>query len=304
MMRLRLAVIGAGRLGAACAAAVRDAPDLTLAGIVQPAQGLPDDRHAAGGDAPEVEHVRDLGGVDAALVCVPTEAAAGVEQELLQMRIPIVECASFEGRAQGEHHERVAHLAARHRVGAVVGAGWDPGVLPQLRQLFEMLIPKGHTQQVRHLAAGLHHTACVEQVAGVHAALSSELPAAGGAMQRYVYVQLERGADFEQVRRQIEGDPLYADEPTQVLPVPDVEALESETGGFVIERIAAGGGGPHASLLLEARLDETRVCAHLMLDAARALARQPHQAWRYTPFGLVPLPGPQVAHDPPPRRTR
>jgi len=233
--------------------------------------------------------VRDLGEVDAALLCVRTEAAPDAAQELLQMRVPIVECAGFEGHALREHHERIAHLAERYRVSAVVGAGWDPGVLPQLRRLFELLIPNGRTHEGRHLAPALHHTAAAEGVAGVQGALSSEVPDAAGGVQRIVYVQLARGADFERVRRQIEGDPLYADEPTQVLPVPDLAALETEQRGVLIERLQEGPAGAHASLLLEARVDDAAFSARLMLDAVRALAGLPHHAWRYTPSGLLPL---------------
>lgn len=289
MKPLRLAVIGWGRLGRACAAALPLTPDLILAGVVRRAESLDAAAGGVAGGAPMVSHLRDLEAVDAALVCVPSEAVPGTVQELLQMRMPVVECASFEGRALLDHHERVAHLAMRYRVGAVVGAGWNPGVLPQLRQLFELLIPKGQTRQLRHLAPGLHHTAAAEGVAGVAGALSSEVPDASGCIRRYIYVQLARDADFDRVRRQIEGDPLYADEPTQVLPVPDLAALESEDRGVVIERLAEGMGGPHASLLLEARADEPAFCARMMCDGARALMSVPHRAWRYSPFGLIPL---------------
>jgi hypothetical protein len=70
-----------------------------------------------------VLHPRDLQAVDAALARVPTGSALCTMQELLQMRIPVVEWASFEGRALLDHHEQIAHLTSRHRVGAVVGAG-------------------------------------------------------------------------------------------------------------------------------------------------------------------------------------
>jgi len=57
----------------------------------------------------------------------------------------------------------------------------------------------------------------------------------------------------------------------------------------LIERLGEGPGAPHASLILEARLDPVAFSARLMLDAARSLALHPRGAWRYTPFGLVSL---------------
>jgi len=289
MTRARLAVVGWGRLGQACAAALHDAQDLVLAGVVRRTDSL----QAAGANAvrgtPCVAHVRDLGSVDGALLCVPGKAAPDTARELLQMRVPIVECASFEGRALREHHERIAHLAARHRVGAVVGAGWDPGVLQQLQHLFELLVPRGRTHVGQHLAAGLHHTAAAEGVPGVQGALGSEVRDPQTGAHRYVYVQLARGADFERVRCRIQADPLYADAPTEVLPVDDLASLEREQRGVLVERLGEGAGGPHPSLVLEARADPAAFCARLMLDAARALAAAPHRGWRYTPFGLVAL---------------
>lgn len=286
-----MAIVGWGRLGRACAEALRETPELALAGIVRRADSL-----AAAPSSPLpgvacVSHVSELDAVDTALLCVPTASAPGVARELLQSHLSLVECTAFEGDALREHQAAIAHLAERFRVGAVVGAGWDPGVLPQLQQLFELLIPHGRSHVTRRVGASLHHTAAAESVIGVRGALCSELHAPGGGLQRYVYVELARGADFERVRRQIEADPLFADEPTQVLAVDDVAALEQENRGVLVERMGEGPGGPHASLILAARFDPVAFSARLMVDAARALAAHPRGAWRYTPAGLVPLDG-------------
>ncbi|WP_372526305.1 hypothetical protein [Piscinibacter sp.] len=180
MRRLRLAVIGWGQLGQACAAALRDSPDLALAGVVRRAESLAVSQLRPGRDMACVSHVSELGGIDAALLCVPTEAAPGAARELLQAGLPLVECASFEGDALRDHCEDLARIAARRRVAAVVGAGWDPGVLAQLQLLFERLIPKGHSSVTRHVAAGLHHTAAAEGVAGVRGALTVQRAARPG----------------------------------------------------------------------------------------------------------------------------
>ncbi|HEX5684806.1 MAG TPA: hypothetical protein VFY73_12335 [Ideonella sp.] len=292
MTRLRLAVIGWGRLGKACAEALRDAPELALAGIVRRADALGAASSSPIRGVPCVGHVSELEAIDAALLCVRSEAAPGVARELLQSRVRLVECADLADGALRAHHDEIAHLAKRYRVGAVVGAGWDPGLLPQLQRLFELLIPKGHSQVTRRVGTALHHTAAAENVAGVRGALCSELRDPDGGTHRYVYVELSRGGDLERVRQQIEGDPLFADEPTQVLPVDDLAALEQENRGVLVERLGDGVGGPHASLILEARLDPIAFTARLMLDAARSLSPHARGAWRYTPCGLVPLDGP------------
>ncbi len=281
-------MVGWGRLGQACAAALRDTADLALAGVVRRAETV----RAPGGPPRGVAcvgHVSELGAIDAALLCVPSEAAAGAAHELLQARVPLVECARLDGEALQRHHEAIAHLAQRHRVAAVVGAGWEPGLLPQLRSLFELLIPDGDTRVTRHVAAGLHHTAVAETLPGVRGALCGELHGPGGDRQRYVYVELTRGTDFDLVRRRIEADPLYCDEPTQVLPVDDIDALQRCDHGVLVERLGKETGMAHASLILEARLDECAFSAQLMLDAARRIAADARGAFRHTPLGLLPI---------------
>jgi diaminopimelate dehydrogenase len=290
MRPLRLAIIGGGRLGRACASVVHGLSDVVAAGIVQPTVGETATPHDAASGRACVGHISELGEIDAALVCVPTEVAPGVAHELLQARVPIVECASFDGDALARHHQDIAHAASRHRVAAVVGAGWDPGVLPQLQRLFEQLIPKGRSQVSRHVAAAAHHTAAAKGAPGVEAALCSELHEAGGPTKRYVYVQLTPGADLEPVRRHIESDPVFADSSTQVLVVDDVADFERDQQGVLVERLGEGTAGPHASLILEARCDPTLFTARLMIDAARALPLRGRGAFRYTPFGLLPVP--------------
>jgi diaminopimelate dehydrogenase len=284
----RLAVVGWGRLGRACAAALHDAADLALAGVVRRAQRLGEPGGPPRGVAC-VAHVSELGAIDAALLCVPSEAATGAARELLQARMPLVECARFDGEALRRHHDEIVHLAQRHRVAAVVGAGWDPGLLAQLRSLFELLIPRGDTRVTRHVAVGMHHAPAAETLPGVRGALCSELHDPAGRRQRYVYVELARGTDFDLVRRRIESDPLYADEPTQVLPVDDIAGLQRCDHGVLIERLGKESGTAHDSLTLEARLDENAFSAQLMLDAARKMAPGSRGVLRYTPFGLVPL---------------
>ena len=85
--RLQVAVIGAGRLGAACARALLEDEDLALAGIVRRTDSsgeLPAGlrRHAV---VTHVTHVRDLPLVEAALVCVPAQqVAVDPDPQLLQ----------------------------------------------------------------------------------------------------------------------------------------------------------------------------------------------------------------------------
>ncbi|MBA5607769.1 hypothetical protein H3H36_20655 [Duganella sp. FT3S] len=281
MRKLNVAVIGLGRLGRACARALIDEPEMTLAGVVRRPVSL---RPMYGELAPfpAVDHVSDLPYVDIALVCVPTGNVLGVSRELLQARIPIVECARLEGHALATHYGELDDIARAHRTTAVVGAGWDPGVLPLFSHAFDMLIPRGRNLSHRHPGLSLHRSAAVAHIRGVKEALAGEFHSAGGALQHLVYVTLEQGADLAPVQAAICADPLFAGEATQVFQVEDLADIEAEEGqGLVIERRSTAASGKHASLLVEARFEHTAFAARVMLDAARTISSLPHGAHRY-----------------------
>jgi diaminopimelate dehydrogenase len=270
--RLRLAVIGLGRLGRACAQAILDDPEIDLAGIVRRgtsvAASVPD-RLAR---FPIAGHLRELSDVHAALICVPTGDVLGVAREALQERIPIVECAQLTGPALQAHWQALQAAAELHRTKAVVGAGWEPGLFALFEQAFALLIPKGENHVSRRPGTSLHHTVAVQRVAGVAAALTSEYAAANGTRQRYVYVECSPGADVERIKRELASDPLFAGEETLVFPVESIAALEQAGHGVVFERRGTAGTAAHDTLLLEGRFDAIAFAARVMLDGARSLA--------------------------------
>ena len=130
MKRAQLAVVGFVALGRACALRLLEAEDLELAGVIRRSGGaLPAPLHRVAVAA----HLRDLKRVDAALLCVPPDAAPGIARDILQQRIPLVECARLEGRARQSYYADLDRAARNHRVAAIVGAGWDPGVRQRQR---------------------------------------------------------------------------------------------------------------------------------------------------------------------------
>jgi diaminopimelate dehydrogenase len=267
MKKIRLAIIGLGNLGHKCAEAILADQTTALAGIVRRAGPSP----LPGLKVPAVTHISELQEVDAALICVPPDAVMGVAKELLQRRIPVVECARLHGDAFLRHKSEMHRIALLHRTPAVVGAGCDPGALSLLRSHFALLAPHGHTETSLHTAPSLHHTLAAEGIKGVRKALATEFKSAGGAIQRYVYVELEASADAAEVEYAITQDPLFLDEQTLVFPVPSIAALEETNRGVLLERRAAQGETGHSSFLLEARFDEAGLAARMMLAAACAL---------------------------------
>lgn len=289
MSKRGVAVIGLGQLGRACAEALIGDVELELAGFVRrPATDtwartlVPEHLRRF----PVATHISELEGVHAALVCVPTDHVLGVARELLQARVPIVECARLEGRELAAHHASLEVAAEHHHVAAVTGAGWDPGALPLLRGAFEMMIPHGRTLLRRHTGLHLRHCAAAERLPGVRGALAGDYLGGPGAVQHYVYVALEPGVALETIQAALAADPLFAGESTQVFAVADLSDMEHQDElGLVLERLGQARSGAHPSLMLEARFDPLDMAARVMLDAARRLPQLRRGAHRYT-FGL------------------
>lgn len=291
MKRLRIAIVGFGRLGRACAAAILDASDLELAGVVRhTSTALP----TPFAHAPVAGHIRDLENIEVALVCVPAQETAGVALELLQGRMPIVECSQLADHARAAHYEAIQTAAHRHRVPAIVGAGWDPGALPLLQRLFEVLIPHGRTSLTRHPGIVLHHSPAIEDLAGVEEALIGEFRDADDKQRRYVYLRLASHADEQAVKQAIKADPVLADEATEVFALPDLRSLEASSGLVIERRGGAASAVEHPSLSLDARFDVWNFAGRVMVDAARAIAYLKPGAQRYALglTGVPPLPSP------------
>lgn len=271
MKTLRLAVVGFGRVGQVCAELISRSHDLSLAAVVRRAD-------SAGGKLPEAlrsvpvtTHIGQVKEVDAALLCVPTNAVAEVAGQILQHGIPIVDCVTQHGEALHAHKQAIHKVAFHHRAAAIVGAGWDPGALSVFRSWFALLTPGGATETRRHTGISLRHTTMARTVTGVKDALCAEVRGADGQRQRYVYVELEANADQEKVTQAIRADPLFLGEETHVFPVQSLAELEEEGRGVVLDRRGPAGRVGHQRLLLEARGEDTVLTAQVMLAAARAL---------------------------------
>jgi len=295
MKPLRLAVVGYGRVGQVCAELISLSHDLSLAAIVRrPASArgkLPETfRHI-----PVTTHIGQAKDVDAALICVPTNAVTETASQILQHGIPIVECATLHGDALHAHKEAIHQLSLHHGAPAIVGAGWDPGALSVFRSWFALLTPGGAMETRHHTGISLRHTTMARSVVGVKDALCAEVRATDGRLQRYVYVELEKGADADKITRAIRADPLFVGEDTQVFPVESLAELEQEGRGVVLDRRGPPGRLGHQHLLLEARFDETILTAQVMLAAALALPRLEPGAYVLTEIPLSAMWGERAA---------
>jgi diaminopimelate dehydrogenase len=139
--------------------------------------------------APVVTHISELNEVDAALICVPVDAVAGIAQALLQSRIPVVECARLHGEAFLGHKAEIHRAAVHHKVPAVVGAGCDPGALSLFRSQFALLAPGRHAETSLHTGSAATHWPRRHQ-RREEKRWRQNTRSMSGVLQRYVYVEL------------------------------------------------------------------------------------------------------------------
>jgi len=220
---------------------------------------------------PLLSHVGQLREVDGALICVPTNAVMEAASQILQHGIPIVDCAILHGESFHAYKEAIHKLAFHHNAPAVVGAGWDPGALSVFRSWLALLTPGGVTETTHRPGITLRHTVMAKNVVGVKDALCTEVRAADGRLQRYVYVELEKGVNADLVAQAIRADPLLLGEETQVFPLESLASLEQEGRGVVLDRRGSSQRLGRRHFVLEGRFDEAVVTAEVMLAAARAL---------------------------------
>jgi diaminopimelate dehydrogenase len=258
-------------VGKLCAEAACLSHDLTVAAFVRrPGSGTAGIPHQLR-HIPVMTHIGQAKDVDGALICVPTTVAADTGSEMLHHGIPIVDCVTLHGEAFHAHKEAIRKPALRHNAPAIVGAGWDPGALSVLRSWLALVTPGGTTETTHKPGASLRHTAMAQTVVGVKDALCTEVRAADGRLQRYVYVELEQGTDVDRVAQAVRADPLFLGQETQVFHVESLSALEQEGRGVVLDRRGASSQLGHQHFVFEARGDDAVLTAHTMLAAARAL---------------------------------
>ncbi len=271
MKRRRLAIVGLGKVGLACGKAIAATEDFAIAGIVRRPTSLGQPLPPPLRGATVAADASEIGAIDAALICLPPLLVREAATDLLQHGIPVVEAAALPIADRPVHREALHRAAIRHRVAAITGAGWDPGMLGLFRGLFAVMSPKGHTGTRDRPGVSLHHTLAARALPGIKDALCTDLRAAGGRMQRYVYVELEPGANPEAAVEAVQSDPLFMDEETLVVPVKSLAELEEEGHGVVLERLGLAAGDAHQRFLLEGRFDLYSVTGEIMVAAARAL---------------------------------
>ena len=267
---MKIAILGYGNIGRAAEQAILSAPDMELAGVYHHNDNL------------------DTIDADAVLLCTPTREVEPFAKALLQKGICTVD--SFDIHQQiYDLRQSLAAVAAEHKAVSVISAGWDPGSDSVVRTLLLAMAPQGVTYTNFGPGRSMGHTVAAKAIPGIKDALSMTNPMGKGVHSREVYVELEEGADAQQVEALLKADAYFASDETKMIVVESVAAINSVGHGvnLVREGISSNVDGQHLEFSM--RINNPALTAQVMVSCARAAVRM-QQKQQYGAYTLIELP--------------
>jgi len=271
MEKIKVAIVGYGNIGKYALQALLEAPDMEIAGVVRRkgAENLPKELE----DYKVVKDIDELGKVDVAILATPTRSVEEYALQYLPKGINTVD--SFDIHTKIVDLRRSLGKAAE-AAGAVsiISAGWDPGSDSVVRTLMESLAPKGISYTNFGPGRSMGHSVCVRSKAGVKDALSMTIPVGEGIHRRMVYVELEEGANLDEVTAAIKADPYFANDETHVFQVESVDALNDVGHGVNLVRKGVSGQTHNQLFEFNMKINNPALTAQVLVNAARASMKQ------------------------------
>ncbi|MBP3689118.1 MAG: diaminopimelate dehydrogenase [Bacteroidaceae bacterium] len=289
MNKISVAIVGYGNIGQYTLQALQAAPDMQIAGVVRRAGAK--DKPAQLADYNVVSNIQELGHVDVAILATPTRSVQEYALQCLKLGINTVD--SFDIHTQILELRRTLDAAAKQagRV-SIISAGWDPGSDSVVRTLIESLAPKGITYTNFGPGRSMGHSVCVKSKAGVRDALSLTIPVGQGIHRRMVYVELQDGADLDQVTADIKADPYFASDETHVFAVDSVDALNDVGHGVNLVRKGVSGTTHNQLFEFNMKINNPALTAQVLVNAARASVKQQPGAYTMIEIPVIDyLPG-------------
>ena len=270
---IRVAIVGYGNVGKYAVEAVREAPDMELAGVIRRKSSV-GKTPAELADISIVSSVNELGKVDVVLLCGPTRSIPEIAEEYLSLGIHTVDSFDIHGESLWNHRQQLDKVGKKYNAVSIVSAGWDPGSDSMVRVLMEAMAPKGVTYTNFGPGMSMGHTVAVKSKKGVRNALSMTIPVGCGIHSRAVYVELEPGADFTEVERAIKTDAYFVKDNTIVTQVSNVDALMDMGHGVLMERKGVSGITHNQLFEYRMKINNPALTAQVMTACGRATMRQ------------------------------
>ena len=270
MKKIRAAVVGYGNIGRYAVQALEASADFEIAGIVrrQGSEGKPSELEAY----KVVKDITELDDVDVAILATPTRSCEEYARKIVPLGINTVDSFDIHGLIC-QYRETMMPICREHNAVSVIAAGWDPGSDSVVRTLMQSLAPKGLSYTNFGPGMSMGHSVCVRSKKGVKDALSMTIPLGEGIHRRMVYVELEDGANLEDVTRDIKADPYFASDETHVFAVPSVDAVRDMGHGVNLVRKGVSGKTQNQRLEFNMSINNPAMTGQVLVNVARASMR-------------------------------
>ena len=267
---MRIAILGYGNIGRAAEQAIKEAPDMELAGIYHHNDNL-DNLQA-----------------DAVLLCTPTREVENFAKRLLERGICTVDSFDIHNQIY-PLRQSLMPIAQTNKVVSVISAGWDPGSDSIIRALLLALAPKGITYTNFGPGRSMGHTVAAKGIPGIKDALSMTIPLGTGVHRRMVYVELEEGADKATVEALLKADDYFAHDETHMVIVESVAALNNVAHGVNLQRHGVSGETHNQRFEFNMQINNPALTAQVMVSCARAAVRM-QQKQQYGAYTMIEIP--------------
>ena len=285
MSKIKVAVVGYGNIGRYAIEAVEAADDFELIGIVRRNPNVEEPKLKG---YKVVANIEELGKIDVAILAAPTREIKDMASKILALGIATVD--SFDIHTEIlDLRNTLSKIAKENNTVAVVAAGWDPGSDSVVRTLMEAIVPKGVTYTNFGPGMSMGHTVAVKSKKGVKNALSMTIPVGTGIHRRMVYIELENGADANEVINSIKTDAYFINDETHVMIVDDVDALKDMGHGVTMQRKGVSGQTQNQLLSFDMRINNPALTAQILVACARAAMKLSAGAYTMLEIPVIDL---------------
>lgn len=269
----RVAVMGCGHIGSYATRAVQLAPDMSLVGLVDLDCNLAEIK-AKHPNLPVVDDVLKLPEKpDVTVLCVPTRVVEHTAPRLLANGIHTVDCFDMHGDPFVHLKSTLDPIAKEKNVAAIMGSGVDPGISTMIRALFEIWAPTGLSYVNYGPGMSMGHTVAAKSYAGVADALSITRPGDPGCHKRDLYLVIQPGANFDEVKSNILSDPYFSHDDVRVFQVEDISPYIDMGHRIHIFRKGGSSGVDNQLLDFDTTFHNPASTAQVMIASARAVTR-------------------------------
>jgi diaminopimelate dehydrogenase len=269
--KVKISVIGLGKLGQGVIDAASQTPDIEIVGVVEPRNmGFPV-------RFPFVikKEIARIGDEEIAVLCVPTKQATAVAPELHRLGISTIDSFDMHQEANWRHYQTIKQSVQKHAIRALTSAGTDPGFCSMVRALFQIPAPWGITYTNYGPGTSMGHTVAVKAIPGVRDAIAVTIPKGFGLTRRDVFIEPEEDADCQKIRDAILADEYFCHDETLIYFVKNVKQFYDAGHKVEIERKGVAGKTHNQHFRFETIFTNNAITGQLLVASARALAKQP-----------------------------